>query len=163
MEYFALDFDGTILKNAWYQSDEFDWNCDLIEKLQILDKPIVIISNQKGIFLGYQSQDDFIDKIFEVFETFKEFEIKVLGFYFCPDDGDNAVFIDKNLTTTNLSYGKTDYYFFRKPSVGMGKECEKNFGKPILYIGDMQSDRLFSESLGWQYYHPLEFINDYDY
>jgi HAD superfamily hydrolase (TIGR01662 family) len=162
MEYFALDFDGTILKNAWYQSDDFDWNCELIEKLQILDKPIVIISNQKGILLGYQSQDEFIDKVLEVFQIFEEFEIKILGFYFCPNDGAKAIFIDKNLTTTDFYCGENGCYYFRKPSIGMGKECEKNFGKPIAYIGDMQTDRLFGETLRWQYYHPIQFIDEYD-
>lgn len=143
-----------------------------INKLAELKESLVIISNQGGIG-KYISEELVIAQFFWLHNQLGLFNVHVKGSWFCPDQGESAVFISGS--------GRVDRYYknrmrrfignLRKPGTGMGELAQSFNGIPSCYVGDLSgdpnyspgchnpaSDRQFADAMKWKYLDIQEFL-----
>ncbi|QQL50481.1 D-glycero-alpha-D-manno-heptose-1,7-bisphosphate 7-phosphatase [Mucilaginibacter ginkgonis] len=91
-----LDKDGTLIPDIPYNVDpaQITLNVETIEGLQTLSAngyKLIVVSNQSGIARGYFSVEDFQPVIRKIRDLFKEQDLELTAFYFCPHHPEGTV------------------------------------------------------------------------
>ncbi|QPH41280.1 D-glycero-alpha-D-manno-heptose-1,7-bisphosphate 7-phosphatase [Pedobacter endophyticus] len=130
-----LDKDGTLIPDIPYNVDLnlITFNQGVIEGLRELQKDylLIIVSNQSGIAKGLFTVDAFEELKHGLLDLFKEHQINISGFYFCPHDPHGTV--KPYNTVCNC----------RKPAEGMLLKAAKDHAIDLpnsWMIGDILND-----------------------
>jgi len=124
-----LDRDGTIIVDKHYLSDPdqvelFAGAAEGIRKLNEMNIPVAVVTNQSGIGKGYftlEAMHSVNNRLQKILSTH---QARIDAFYYCPDHPD-------------------DHSEYRKPNTGMLEEASREFEVALeeaVIIGDKISD-----------------------
>jgi histidinol-phosphate phosphatase family protein len=131
-----LDKDGTVLRDRPYNVDpalmEFAPGARAgLRRLASLNRPMIVISNQPGVALGYFKEDMLAGVQRRLREMFEEAGAQLRGFFYCPHHPAGVA----------AGYGRT--CLCRKPAPGLLQRAARAHGIDLAaswFIGDILDD-----------------------
>jgi D-glycero-D-manno-heptose 1,7-bisphosphate phosphatase len=145
-----LDRDGVINRKmpegryvaSWEDFELLPGVPEAIARLTRAGKRVVVVSNQRGVFLGLYTEDDVRSIHARLSEIVQAAGGRIDGFYFCPHDRKGCR--------------------CRKPGPGLFEQAQKDFPEieaaKSLMVGDSHSDIEFAHHLGM----PVLFLKGHE-
>ena len=146
-----MDLDHTIIKpksGKTFPVNIDDWMfvpgvLKIMKKFSDDGYKIIIVSNQGGIEMKYQTEEDTLKKFHNITKEAKSFGVDITKFFYC---------------ITNFKD-----HFDRKPNPGMAFKAEKEFNldlKESVMVGDLDTDKEFARNARIPTYYDIkEFLN----
>lgn len=179
---FLFDVDGTLIRSFLREgggADSYDLievlpgRVEKLEELRQQGHSWAIVTNQAGIAFGYQTSEQVNRKLYGVLEALgkppypneagvEAFIVRKSAgddFPHLPPDGYVSLVHPKGKLAEYLCDPEDDW---RKPGGGMIRQAMKDYGvqaTDVVYVGDMESDRLAAQAAGVAYVDAEEFFS----
>jgi HAD superfamily hydrolase (TIGR01662 family) len=159
MSLYIFDIDGTLIRSFMRESGEaddynrvavLDGRFEMIEKLAAEGAQFALVTNQAGVAMGYQTEDQVWSKIGRVIAEFDCFYRRPLSVHVCMEH-----------PKARIERWLTDPCPRRKPEPGMLREALMvHQSRPAFFVGDMDSDREAARRCPLVFVHANDFFRE---